>query len=189
MAQALSKRETVYETFDAADPNRKMALEETPWLETAQGGKDAGLGMEKVLDPRVATAQREASLAKLLKAQTSLGAFPWWPGGPPSPYMTLYIVHGFSKALEFGVDVPKDAGRPGLRLSPPPLSRRDRDASSWPTTSGWEFVTFLNYTHQQFPRRVVDGRRLHRRRAEARCSISRSSTGRTTRPISRVIWP
>ena len=64
--------------------------------------------MEKVLDPRVAKAQREASLAKLLKSQTSLGAFPWWPGGPPSPYMTLYIVHGFSKALEFGVDVPKD---------------------------------------------------------------------------------
>ncbi|HUU31209.1 MAG TPA: alpha-2-macroglobulin family protein, partial [Phycisphaerae bacterium] len=82
MAQALSKRETVYETFDAADPNRKMALEETPWLETARGGKDAGagLGAEKVLDPRVAKAQRESSLAKLVKAQTSLGAFPWWPG-------------------------------------------------------------------------------------------------------------
>ncbi|MGZ6972097.1 MAG: alpha-2-macroglobulin family protein, partial [Thermoanaerobaculia bacterium] len=108
MAQTLSKRETVYETFDAADPNRKMGLEETPWLVEARGGTDAGFGIEKVLDPRVAKAQREASLAKLLKAQTSLGAFPWWPGGPPSPYMTLYIVHGFSKALEFGVSVPKD---------------------------------------------------------------------------------
>ena len=47
MAQELSKRETVYETFDAADPNRKMALEETPWLETARGGKDAGPGRSR----------------------------------------------------------------------------------------------------------------------------------------------
>ena len=53
-------------------------------------------------------AEREAALAKLRKAQTASGGFPWWPGGPPSPYMTLYILHGFANALEFGVDVPKD---------------------------------------------------------------------------------
>ena len=53
-------------------------------------------------------AERGSALAKLKKSQTSLGAFPWWPGGPPSPYMTLYILHGFSKGLEFGVEAPKD---------------------------------------------------------------------------------
>jgi uncharacterized protein YfaS (alpha-2-macroglobulin family) len=150
MAEALSKRETVYETFDTADPNRKMSMEETPWLITARGGQDAGYGVEKVLDPRVAKAQREASLAKLLKAQTSLGAFPWWPGGPPSPYMTLYIVHGFSKALEFGVEVPKD---PVVRafdylhrhfLEEIVRQMMARDV-------GWEFVTFLNYTLSNYP--------------------------------------
>lgn len=150
MAQALSKRETVYETFDSADPNRKMALEETPWLETAQGGKDAGLGAEKVLDPRVAKAQRESSLAKLLKAQTSLGAFPWWPGGPPSPYMTLYIVQGFSKALEFGVDVPKEAVARAFAY----LHRHYLDeivSTMMAHDTGWEFVSFLNYTISNFP--------------------------------------
>ncbi len=150
MAEALSKRETLYETFDAADPNRKMSMEETPWLVTARGGKDAGYGIEKVLDPRVAKAQRDASLAKLLKAQTSLGAFPWWPGGPPSPYMTLYIVHGFSKALEFGVEVPKD---PVVRafdyLHRHYLDEIVRDLMAHDT--GWEFVTFLNYTLSNFP--------------------------------------
>ena len=65
----------------------------------------------KILDPRVAGAEMRASLAKLAKAQTSLGAFPWWPGGPPSPYMTLYILYGFSKGLEFGVDACLDANR------------------------------------------------------------------------------
>ena len=150
MAEALSKRETVYETFDAADPNRKMSLEETPWLITAKGGQDAGYGVEKVLDPRVARAQREASLAKLLKAQTSLGAFPWWPGGPPSPYMTLYIVHGFSKALEFGVEVPKE---PIVRAFDY-LHRHYLDEiveRLMAHDTGWEFVTFLNYTLSNFP--------------------------------------
>ncbi len=150
MAQALSKRETIYETFDAADPNRKMALEETPWLETARGGKDAGMGVERVLDPRVAKAQRETSLAKLLKAQTSLGAFPWWPGGPPSPYMTLYIVHGFSKALEFGVDVPKEVVVRAFAY----LHRHYLDeivSTLIAHDTGWEFVTFLNYTISNFP--------------------------------------
>jgi len=150
MAEALSKRETVYETFDAADPNRKMSLEETPWLITAKGGQDVGYGVENVLDPRVARAQREASLAKLLKAQTSLGAFPWWPGGPPSPYMTLYIVHGFSKALEFGVEVPKD---PIVRAFDY-LHRHYLDEiveRLMAHDTGWEFVTFLNYTLSNFP--------------------------------------
>jgi uncharacterized protein YfaS (alpha-2-macroglobulin family) len=150
MAKELSKRETVYETFDAADPNRKMALEETPWLVTAQGGKDAGMGVEKVLDPRVAKVQRETSLGKLLKAQTSLGAFPWWPGGPPSPYMTLYIVHGFSKALEFGVEVPKEAVVKAFGY----LHRHYLDqvvSDLMAHDTGWEFVTFLNYTISNFP--------------------------------------
>jgi uncharacterized protein YfaS (alpha-2-macroglobulin family) len=150
MAEDLGKRETVYETFDAQDPNRKMSLEETPWLITARGGQDAGYGIEKVLDPRVARVQRETSLAKLLKAQTSLGAFPWWPGGPPSPYMTLYIVHGFSKALEFGVEVPKD---PIVRAFDY-LHRHYLDeivTRLMAHDTGWEFITFLNHTLSNFP--------------------------------------
>jgi len=125
LAKELSKRETAYEAFDRSDPNRKMALEETPWLEEARGGvrdkggagsgvaSDTGDGtvtdpeLARVLNPQVAEAERKTNLKKLLEAQLASGAFPWWPGGPESPYMTLYIVNGFSRALEFGVDVPK----------------------------------------------------------------------------------
>ncbi len=108
MAKQLAERDTQYETWDEADPNRKMALEETPWLRTARGGETAEEDLIKVLDPRVAAANRRSALAKLERAQTSLGGFPWWPGGPPSPYMTLYILSGFSRALEFDVEVPRD---------------------------------------------------------------------------------
>ena len=41
-----------------------------------------------------------AALTKLKKAQLPNGAFPWFPGGPPSPYITLYLLHGFAKAAE-----------------------------------------------------------------------------------------
>ncbi|MFL6200494.1 MAG: alpha-2-macroglobulin family protein [Thermoanaerobaculia bacterium] len=108
MAQKLSERETRLETWDAVDPNRKMALEETPWLQTAQGGADPVYPLIKVLDPKVARAQRDQSLAKLQEAQLDDGGFPWWPGGQASPYMTLYLLYGFAKAQEAGIDVPAD---------------------------------------------------------------------------------
>ncbi len=39
MAAEMAKRTTPLEVWDAMDPNRKMALEETPWLVTSRGGR------------------------------------------------------------------------------------------------------------------------------------------------------
>ena len=144
-------RETRLETWDAADPNRKMALEETPWLAAARGGGD-GSGPTLHQGARPADRPRRArrALAKLSKAQTSLGGFPWWPGGPPSPYMTLYILHGFSKGLEFGVDVPQDMVVRGLGY----LHRHYLDElvdEMMAHDCCWEFVTFLNYVLSSYP--------------------------------------
>jgi alpha-2-macroglobulin len=150
MAQELSKRDTRFETWDAADPNRKMALEETPWLEMARGGKDAGAPLLKVLDPRVARAERDSSIDKLKKAQTSSGGFPWWPGGPPSPFMTLYIVHGLSRAAEHGVDVPHEVTQRAWSY----LARHFREEYAGKLARedvGWEFLTFLNYVASTYP--------------------------------------
>lgn len=108
MAQQLSKRETRLETWDAVDPNRKMTLEETPWLQEARGGADPVYPLFKVLDPRVARAQRDQALARLQEAQLDDGGFPWWPGGQASPYMTIYLLYGFAKAEEAGIEVPED---------------------------------------------------------------------------------
>lgn len=149
MAKEMSKRDVRLETWDAADPNRKMTLEESPWLVDARGGKDAGEGLAKVLDPRVAKAEREAALAKLAKAQTSIGGFPWWPGGPPSPYMTVYILHGLAKATEFGVDVPKEMvqrawGYVAKHYRDDLLSLMRKDCC-------WELLTFVNYVASGFP--------------------------------------
>jgi alpha-2-macroglobulin len=144
MAKQLSARATPLERFDRPDPNRRMALEETPWLVEARGGDTGDNVMLDVLDPRVATAQRADALAKLAKAQTASGGFPWWAGGPPSPYITLYIMYGLAKAGEFGVEVPRAMVQQGWVY----LARHFRDeyvAHMVKDDCCWEFLTFMDY--------------------------------------------
>ncbi len=149
MAEELSKRDTRLETWDSADANRKMALEETPWLETAKGGRDTGFPLARVLDPRVASAERAAALAKLRKAQTESGGFPWWPGGPPSPYMTVYILHGFANALEFGAEVPKDMVQRAWAYAGAEVRRDLEECMRFGHFC--PMVTFVNYTLSSYP--------------------------------------
>ena len=143
MAKELSKRETVLERFDAPDPNRRMTLEESPWLVEAQGGDSHGLPVRRILDPAVARAERDTALGKLEKMQTTSGAFPWFPGGPPSAYMTLYLLHGFARAVEFKVELPK----PMVQKAWGYVDRTLRDDLERMMGLGccWEFLTHVNY--------------------------------------------
>lgn len=148
MADQFSKRQTQLEVWNKPDPNRKIALEETPWLQEAAGGETENLS--NVLDPRLVVAKKQEALLKIKKSQTSSGGFPWFPGGPPSPFMTLYLLHGFSKGLEFGVDVPQDMVKQAWSY----LHNYYVDSVVKDMMSGdccWEFVTFLNYTLSHYP--------------------------------------
>ncbi len=150
LAKTFSARETPLATFDAADPNRKLALEESPWLNEAQGGKEPGTDYINVLDPKIAAAERASALAKLEKAQTSLGGFPWFPGGPPDPYMTVYIMSGFARATEFNVPVPKQMVTRGWQY----LARHFREdylRHMRKDNCCWEWLTFLNYVASSYP--------------------------------------
>ncbi len=150
MAADLSKRPTPLEAWGSADPNRKMELEETPWLVESRGGKEPDAGMANVLNPNITKAERDSALAKLRKAQTLNGGFPWWPGGPPSPYMTLYIMYGFAKASEFGVDVPRDMVQRGWNYLAQQV-RADYLDRMLKQDCCWEFLTFLNYVATCYP--------------------------------------
>jgi alpha-2-macroglobulin len=150
MARDFSSRQTQFEQWNTADPNRKMALEETPWLQMAKGGEANPSDLLNVLDSRIARAQRESALAKLRQSQTSSGGFPWFPGGPPDPFMTLYLLHGYSKALEFGVEVPREMVKPAWDY----LHRHYLDELVKEMVNhdrGWEFVTFINYVLSNYP--------------------------------------
>jgi len=149
MAEELSKRQTRLETWDSQDPNRKMALEETPWLQEARGGRETGGELVRVLDPKIAQAERDAALAKLAKAQTASGGFPWWPGGPPSPYMTIYILHGFANALEFSAAPPKEMVEKAWSYVRSYV--RDDLERCMAHDGCWEYATFINYTLSSYP--------------------------------------
>ena len=151
MAEKLSQRETPLEPWDEPDPNHTMLLEESPWLARARGGSTPeGAELLKVLDPAVARAVRDKALADLANAQTALGGFPWWPGGPPSPHMTLYLMMGFSRALEFGVDVPREMVLRGWEYLHQHYvdhwARRMTEKECCP-----EWITFLQYVLSNYP--------------------------------------
>ena len=151
MGRKLAKRTTRYETFDALDPNRKLGLEESPWLLESQGKdgpeKDELLSM---LDPKVIDAERTSALNRLKKTQQAAqGGFPWFPGGPPSPYITTYILQGFARALEFKVDVPKDMAVRAWQYVADDFRRDVRTCMGHDRC--WEYVTFLNFVASAFP--------------------------------------
>ncbi len=150
MGKKLAKRSTQYETFDALDPNRKMTLEESPWLLESQGKQ----GPEKdelisMLDPKVVDAEQNSALTRLRKIQTPQGGFPWFPGGPPSSYMTTYLLYGFSKALEFKVEVPKEMATSAWTFVAEDYRSTVKKCMS--ENSCWQYVTFLNYVASAFP--------------------------------------
>jgi uncharacterized protein YfaS (alpha-2-macroglobulin family) len=152
MAEQMSRRTTQLQAWDAGDANRKMALEEAPFLFEAKGGArdHEDTSLINVLDQRIAHAQRDAALDKLKKMQTSLGAFPWFPGGPPSPYMTLYVLYGFAKAAEFKVEVPRDMVQRGWQY----LARHYREelrAEMRKHDCCWEFLALLEYVASSYP--------------------------------------
>ena len=158
MAREFAKRESPYESWADSDPNRKLTLEESPWLEIARGGNKPETGMAKVLDPKIAKATRDGALAKLQQAQLPSGAFPWWSGGPPSPYITLYLMHGFAKAVEFDVAVPKDVVKRAWNY----LADEVRKDMAWAFGHDccWEYLTFVNYVASSYPDQSWTGNAL-----------------------------
>ncbi|MEJ2084439.1 MAG: MG2 domain-containing protein [Acidobacteriota bacterium] len=150
MAEDFSRRETQTEPWGRNDPNLAMSLEETPWLVASRGGDGPNEDLINVLDPAVSRAEMRNSFAKLQEAQTVSGGFPWWPGGPPSPYMTLYLLRGLSRALEFEIQVPKPLVVDAWRYLHAHFV--DEIADRLPATDCcWEMVTFLNYVLSAYP--------------------------------------
>lgn len=148
MAREMSSRKTQFEKWSEPDPNRKLTLEESPWLAIARGGQDDEL--ISVLHPDIARNTRNKNLRMLQESQTASGGFPWFSGGPPSPYQTLYLLYGFSKAIEFKVDVPRPMiAKAWGYLHEHYIKEVVNDLIGHDV--GWEFVTFLNYTLSNYP--------------------------------------
>ncbi len=151
MAKQMAERKTAFETFDAIDPNRKIQLEESPWLNESKGGSAQNENdIINMLRPDIVIAERQSALAKLAKMQLPGGGFPWFAGGPPSTYMTLYLLGSFSKAAEFKVEVPKDMIQRAFSFVAEDL-RRDLFPYIAKGTASVETATLVAYVASNFP--------------------------------------
>lgn len=146
-------RSTPLEQFNRPDANRKAQLEETPWLIEAKGGEaPASAKVLRVLDPKVANASRDAALQKLQEMQNHDGGFPWFPGGPSSLYMTLYLLNGFSRGVEYGVALPKSMVQRAWYYVGQQLRDDKRRSTFWTDdTAPAAWLTFLAYVWTAYP--------------------------------------
>ncbi len=146
-AADMSKRSTKYEPWSKDDPNSRMLLEETPWLNHSTGGQsDEDEVLINLLKMETAEAIRSTTFEKLKKYQTSSGGFPWFPGGEPSPYITLYLLSGFAKAEEFDIPVPREVIIKAWDF----IGQNREKIGLKPEKSNLDYLTFFLYTASSF---------------------------------------
>ncbi|MCM8800465.1 MAG: hypothetical protein NC912_00400 [Candidatus Omnitrophica bacterium] len=123
---------------------------ETPWVWQSEG-RPTPWPIIDLLDPKIVEAQKEINFNKLKAAQLANGAFPWWPGGEPDPYMTLYVLAGLAEARRYGVEVPKDIIEKALEYVnkeiPLSLKAEERELS----LVSYAAYVLTSYSPKEFP--------------------------------------
>lgn len=110
LKEALKKvplRTTINLPWEDKDPRRLISLMETPWKQTSEGFTSAW-DLIQLTDAEQVEKIKRYVFAELQNRQLSSGGFSWFSGGKEDLYITLIILEGFSEALKYGVDIPKD---------------------------------------------------------------------------------
>ncbi len=84
---------------------KAVLLEETPWKLQAISESEARKNIGSLFDHNRLEDEAARCLKKLADQQLSQGAWPWFPGGPPNDYITLYITTGFGRLRHLGLAV------------------------------------------------------------------------------------
>jgi uncharacterized protein YfaS (alpha-2-macroglobulin family) len=84
---------------------KSVTLEETPWLRQGQNESQARRNIGILFDQNRLDYESESVLRKLSDMQLPNGTWPWFPGGPPNDYITLYITTGFGRLRHLGVNI------------------------------------------------------------------------------------
>jgi uncharacterized protein YfaS (alpha-2-macroglobulin family) len=84
---------------------KSVMLEETPWLRQAMKESQARKNVGILFDANRLDEETARTLRKLSEMQLSEGLWPWFPGGRPSEYISLYITTGFGRLRHLGAEV------------------------------------------------------------------------------------
>ncbi len=130
--EELPKRNTQKPVWDNQDPARLMLLEETPWLQEAQGGAQREAFLTDLFNPSAVAKARAQAEKELAKYQTSSGGYSWMPGGQPSEYITLRLLASYAEALRYGGQIPQAAAQKALGWLGPRIEKdlQEADASA-----------------------------------------------------------
>jgi uncharacterized protein YfaS (alpha-2-macroglobulin family) len=141
----IPRRGTITPAWERDNPVRMMALTETPWEEPSKGGKPYWPAID-MLDPKVVAEGKEEALEKLKSYQNADGSFPWFPGGRPDVYMTLYVLDGLAQAARYNVPVPGDVVRKALNYVFTEIPRHMN-----PEEGETSFMLYAAYVVTSFP--------------------------------------
>ncbi len=84
---------------------KSVALEETPWRLQAMAESQSRRNVGLLFDANRLDDEAARTLKTLAERQLGDGLWSWFPGGPPSEYISLYIVTGFGRLRHLGVEV------------------------------------------------------------------------------------
>ncbi|MBU1568179.1 MAG: hypothetical protein KJ630_21465 [Proteobacteria bacterium] len=93
---------------------KMVMLEETPWYRQAMQESQARRNVGILFDENRLNDEMRRGLNKLTEMQLNNGLWPWFPGGPPSDYITLYIVTGLGRLRHLDVDIDVSAAKKSL---------------------------------------------------------------------------
>ncbi|MBO5910632.1 MAG: hypothetical protein J6Q05_00320, partial [Elusimicrobiaceae bacterium] len=144
----LPKRTTLTAPWDETDPLRLTLLEQTPWLQLAQGQTAANV--ISLFDDKIVTNRLEQERKTVLKFQNANGSFSWFAGGPEDTYLTLRALEAFSQAVAFKAPVPQENVERALAYIVPRIEnslKEDKTSSA----SNVAFALYAAYTLSAFP--------------------------------------
>ena len=76
---------------------KSIALEETPWVREAEHETKARARLGDLFGEERLKGEQARCIEKLAVSRNGDGRWPWFPGGPSSDYITLYILTGFAR--------------------------------------------------------------------------------------------
>ncbi len=106
---------------------KSVLLEETPWLRQAADESEARRNVGLLFDGNRLESETERTMAKLAEQQLSDGLWPWFPGGRPSEFISLYIVTGFGRMRHLGVTIDVEPAVRALQALDAWMDRRYRE--------------------------------------------------------------
>ena len=144
----LPKRTTLTAPWDETDPLRLALLDQTPWLQRAQGQTAANI--ISLFDDKLVSKRLEKERQNILKFQNNNGSFSWFVGGPEDTYLTLRTLEAFSQAVRFHAPVPQENVERALGYMVPRIEQELKEDKTG-SAATVAYALYAAYTLSAFP--------------------------------------